>query len=103
MIRRATTRLMTVSGAAVAQSTPASREPEASPMRKAPNVAANAIELLPVANEMVRKKKISYESEIKPLAPAKSRTDENDSIAELAVDVWCDGSGPGNAPRRSRK
>ena len=70
---------------------------------KAPSVAANAVALVPVAYEIVRKKKISYESEIKPLAPARSRTDENGSIAELAIDVRCDASGPGNAPRRSRK
>src|SRR5205809_1681099 len=102
-IRRATTRLTTTFAAALAQSTPASREPDARPTRKAPSVAANAVALLPVAYEIVRKKKISYDSEIKPLAPARTRTDENGSIAELAVEVWRDSSGPGNAPRCSRK
>src|SRR6266446_6387890 len=94
-IRRTTTRLMSVSGVAVAQTTPASREPEASPTRKAPNVAANAVALLPVAYEMVRKKKISYESETKPLAHARPRTDENRRIGALAAEIWRDTSGPG--------
>src|SRR2546428_13440066 len=102
-ISRVKTRLTTECGAAVAQSTPASREPEARPTRKAPNVAANAVELLPVAYEIVRKKKISYESEIKPLAHAKPRTDENRRIGDLATAVSRDSSAPGNAPRRSRK
>src|SRR5437773_11131248 len=102
-VRRTTTRLTTTCESALAQSTPASREPEARPTRKAPSVAAKAVALLPVAYEMVRKKNISYESEIKPLAPAKSRTVENGSIAELAIEVRRDPSGPGNAPRRSRK
>src|SRR6185295_9821477 len=79
-IRRATTRLMSVSGAAAAQSAPASRDPDARPTRKAPNVAANAVALLPVAYEIVRKKKISYESAMKPLAHARPRTDENRRI-----------------------
>src|SRR5439155_7341216 len=102
-IRRATTRLTTVFGAAVAQSTPASREPEARPTRKAPNVAANAVALLPVAYEIVRKKKISYERETNPLAHARPRTDENRRIGVLAAEIWRDSSGPGNAPRRSRQ
>src|SRR5437773_3622724 len=102
-MRRTTTRLTTTCESALAQSTPASREPEARPTRKAPSVAAKAVALLPVAYEMVRKKKISYESEIKPLAPAKSRTGENRSTAQLAPEVRRDPPGPGHTPRRARK
>src|SRR5205809_4318795 len=100
-IRRATTRLTTTFAAALAKSTPASREPEARPTRKAPNVAANAVALLPVAYEIVRKKKISYESEIKPLTQDRPRTKENRRSGERAGEIWRDSSGPGNAPRRS--
>src|SRR5207248_701309 len=39
---------------------------DARPTRNAPSVAANAIELLPDAYDMMRKKKISYERHTRP-------------------------------------